>query len=112
MSETQGWTLPKAWLRFTKGLEKALIAYFESSRSNTPIETLLTAQEASALDLSWLLNSHPLQRPPTSDDWRTWLLLGGRGRARPAPAPNGWPPGPRRAIASPWSVPRSTTCAR
>jgi len=31
---------------------------------------------------SWAIQSRPLQRPPTSDHWRTWLLLGGRGAGK------------------------------
>jgi phage terminase large subunit-like protein len=31
---------------------------------------------------SWMMQSRPLQRPPTEDGWRTWLLLGGRGAGK------------------------------
>ncbi len=29
-----------------------------------------------------MMQSRPLQRPPTEDGWRTWLLLGGRGAGK------------------------------
>ena len=31
---------------------------------------------------TWLFQAHPAQLPPETDDWRTWLFLGGRGAGK------------------------------
>lgn len=45
------------------------------------LETL-TAEEARSHIGDWLQWSHPAQREPPGEDWRVWLMLGGRGAGK------------------------------
>ncbi len=81
MSETQDSKLPKGWLRFTKRLSGDWTGSSDLWIRNVRSE-LATADEASAYETSWLNRSRETQRPPKNDDWRTWLLLGGRGSGK------------------------------
>ncbi len=53
-----------------------------------PYLIALTPDETTELNFYWDVFGRGHQRPPPGD-WTTWLLLGGRGPEKPAPAPNG-----------------------
>jgi phage terminase large subunit-like protein len=42
----------------------------------------LSGSEVHRLTASWLGKAHKAQLPPETDDWRTWLFLGGRGAGK------------------------------
>lgn len=64
---------------------------------------------------AWLQTARPTQLPPT-DDWSTWLLLGGRGagKTRTGAEDMGWylmsNPGVRTAVVAPTTADARDTC--
>jgi phage terminase large subunit-like protein len=82
MSQTPDSELPKAWRRFTRTLDAAWSAYSDTSKSNEEIKTQVARLTALDLSKSWITKAGVEQLPPISEDWRTWLLLGGRGAGK------------------------------
>ena len=86
MSETQGWIVPTAWLRFTKRLASAWRVFLTASNLNEPISRPPgdpdLDDQVSQLPQTWFAKARLEQLPPKTDDWRTWLLLGGRGAGK------------------------------
>ena len=90
MSETQGWIVPTAWLRFTKRLASAWRVFLNASNLNAPIspppDDPDLAAKVLALNQTWFAKARLDQLPPKdealADPWRTWLLLGGRGAGK------------------------------
>jgi phage terminase large subunit-like protein len=62
----------------------------------------LTDAEARIMRWDWATWARPQQMPPAGDDWRTWLLLGGRGSGKTRPcaeAVRDWARDPNAVIA-------------
>ena len=62
----------------------------------------MTPDEAQHLWYDWRAWARPEQLPPAGDEWRTWLLLGGRGSGKTRPcaeAVREWAHDPEAVIA-------------
>ena len=82
MTKTPDLKLPPAWWRYIRTLAKAWAAYSDTSNTNEDILRLVTPLEALGVSTSWITKAEAEQLPPISEDWRTWLLLGGRGAGK------------------------------
>lgn len=77
MSKTRASTIQSLWPRLARSLNVDWTRLLSKSKRNAYLATLPGHLRLAVLD-SWMMQSRPLQRPPTEDGWRTWLLLGAR----------------------------------